>query len=1260
MELMKLLTNPGKSCFDREPGKRKVKPSKAALIDLAELDLGESSDDSDFNVDEAKLNDDDDISINSDPDALDDNDDDDDGEDDDEVDEEEESEGEAALPPVNDKNLSVSQLLERARKTQALEMEKGIERPRILVCSVCLGDHSDDLNEIVTCDGCSVSVHEGCYGISDSVSVSSTVSSSSTEPWFCDACKASVGQPPCELCPNLGYTIFKETEMGRWVHLVCALYIPGVAFSEVDKLSFPTLFEMPYNKWGSKTCSLCEDERFSKTGVCIGCDAGMCREYFHVTCAQREGLLSEVNHGEADQADPYYAHCKLHTDRELIRRRKRNWLALQLHMKQNEADKSGSSQEIQDRIQRKLGRYRDKYLFNKNNRPTPWYPTQKMPRALSTSASLFRSLLRKTELMGLSTESQAMQSAEVGDIRKKWHIPPAFNVEFISYYLDRTNRLSEMKDRLDQLLTENRQLTEEEVELRAKFNVMEKECDHMKSENDMLLNKALELHDLLKGLAGRPLPLPPVVAALHNPPSPPLPTRPLPKGSLRTPIMTKAAAKMMMTEQVPPVGVYFSDSVPTGLSLNRCRVCQQMKEQHLLIECDTCGHYYHLSCLDPPLTRMPKKTKQMGWQCSDCCKSDSDKASEVDTAAPRRLRRNIKEPAKFSPSVGYDSKNDLEKNHHLNHTGGGSTANEHSNDNNGPVHLYHPGVASLTSDPLVAANSAPVGTKRKLSTDSKRGGIKKRRKSQGEFDTYAGEMALGETPSDACAPQTKESHSTDQAKKGQMESQFPDDLQVLPLNSVVSQGKDMLGMMASAKLPANASLPSAQPVSCSASSMSTITVTAEVNSTSQAQMEGSAPVDVNSTSSPSRSRRQPCDSTVNPSPVKLSSPTRGRRSQIDSGADSNTPEAHSQVPVSSNGDIAVTADVAGLPSSTSVSLSTSTTMTVPTSTSVSIPTSTTETTDSYPRRRGAPNVHLETNLESLPSASLNSPTSESFHSAEDDPNSPRKEKRHRDGSKKKKKDKDKDKEQKKKKHHHRDKHGLGEMASEMVTPVRIKIKPLPPRPLDDVPVSLPLSSPLSANSTTTIGSHTSTANATTVVTSSVTSTPSTMHSSYQTVTPPAGYPPLPPGYTLTQPMAPPATTTVPTSIASHTAHLQSVSQPTTASMSHTNTTSTLNSQRSPSTNTQRSPGAANRRKSDPSDPQQFSKCDVCGETGGVTNTVSCDECNKAYHFNCLEPPLKKSPKRRGYSWFCEDCDNACVAVSSSSQSTLLTNTVARS
>lgn len=151
-----------------------------------------------------------------------------------------------------------------------------------LICCACLGDRSDDSNEIVECDGCKITVHEGCYGVSESVSVSSTISSCSTEPWFCEACRANIKDPDCELCPNRG-GIFKETDCGKWVHLVCALYVPGVAFGEVDQLSMVTLFEMQYNKWGAKLCSLCDDERFARTGVCIGCDAGMCKTYFHVT-----------------------------------------------------------------------------------------------------------------------------------------------------------------------------------------------------------------------------------------------------------------------------------------------------------------------------------------------------------------------------------------------------------------------------------------------------------------------------------------------------------------------------------------------------------------------------------------------------------------------------------------------------------------------------------------------------------------------------------------------------------------------------------------------------------------------------------------------------------------------------------------------------------------------------------------------------------------------------------------------------------------
>ena len=48
----------------------------------------------------------------------------------------------------------------------------------------------------------------GCYGVTESGSVSSTASTSSTEPWFCEPCQGNVVNPPCQLCPNLGYCLY--------------------------------------------------------------------------------------------------------------------------------------------------------------------------------------------------------------------------------------------------------------------------------------------------------------------------------------------------------------------------------------------------------------------------------------------------------------------------------------------------------------------------------------------------------------------------------------------------------------------------------------------------------------------------------------------------------------------------------------------------------------------------------------------------------------------------------------------------------------------------------------------------------------------------------------------------------------------------------------------------------------------------------------------------------------------------------------------
>ena len=38
----------------------------------------------------------------------------------------------------------------------------------------------------------------------------------------------------------------------RWVHLICALYTPGVTFDIPEKLEGVVLIDMPTSKWGAK------------------------------------------------------------------------------------------------------------------------------------------------------------------------------------------------------------------------------------------------------------------------------------------------------------------------------------------------------------------------------------------------------------------------------------------------------------------------------------------------------------------------------------------------------------------------------------------------------------------------------------------------------------------------------------------------------------------------------------------------------------------------------------------------------------------------------------------------------------------------------------------------------------------------------------------------------------------------------------------------------------------------------------------------
>ena len=116
----------------------------------------------------------------------------------------------------------------------------------------------------------------------------------------------------------------------------------------------------------------------------------MCKSYFHVTCAQEAGLLSEPSEDDHEQ---FFGHCKAHSDKEQIKRRRKNWLTHQLSYRQRgavitaerEADKlrENAKESPAQRNLRKLSESRERWL--KTKQKDHWLPTQKMSRLLLTS-----------------------------------------------------------------------------------------------------------------------------------------------------------------------------------------------------------------------------------------------------------------------------------------------------------------------------------------------------------------------------------------------------------------------------------------------------------------------------------------------------------------------------------------------------------------------------------------------------------------------------------------------------------------------------------------------------------------------------------------------------------------------------------------------------------------------------------------------------------------------------------------------------------
>ncbi|XP_036289921.1 lysine-specific demethylase 4C isoform X2 [Pipistrellus kuhlii] len=140
----------------------------------------------------------------------------------------------------------------------------------------------DGTSLLISCAKCCVRVHASCYGIP---------SHEISDGWLCVRCKRNAWTAECCLC-NLRGGALKETKDNKWAHVMCAVAVPEVRFTNVPERTQIDVGRIPLQRLKLK-CIFCRHRVKKVSGACIQCSFGRCPASFHVTCAHAAGVLME-------------------------------------------------------------------------------------------------------------------------------------------------------------------------------------------------------------------------------------------------------------------------------------------------------------------------------------------------------------------------------------------------------------------------------------------------------------------------------------------------------------------------------------------------------------------------------------------------------------------------------------------------------------------------------------------------------------------------------------------------------------------------------------------------------------------------------------------------------------------------------------------------------------------------------------------------------------------------------------------------------